>query len=102
MNRLTGLGVFVFIISLLIIIPGSSGGSCIVGDLDGNCTVNFDDLVLLAGQWLDNVSCSGDDCPDFDGSLFIDLEDFAMLASNWLESAGSPVVINEIHYHPDN
>ena len=103
MKKLTDLGVLIFVISLLIILPGSSGGSCIVGDLNGSCTVNFDDLILVAEEWLEDVSCGNDDdCPDFDGSDFIDLVDFAMLANNWLESAGSPVVINEIHYHADN
>lgn len=76
--------------------------SCIPGDLDGNCTVDFPDLVLFAQQWMQNLTCSGYDCPDFDESHFVDLEDLAVLASHWQQSGDIQIVINEIHYHPDN
>ena len=77
-------------------------GPCLLGDLDGNCKVNFIDLALFAGQWMQNVSCSAYDCPDFVQSQFVDLTDLAVLASNWQRSRPPLIVINEIHYHPDN
>ena len=76
--------------------------NCITGDLTGDCIVEYEDLVLFAGRWLDEVDCDGIDCPDFDGSDFVDMLDFAMLANNWLKRDYSWLVINEVHYNPDS
>lgn len=59
---------------------------CILGDLDRNCTVDFNDLALFTIQWLQDVNCSGCSCPDFDNSDFIDFVDFSILANNWMKS----------------
>ncbi len=71
------------------------------GDLDGNGTVEFADLVLFTQQWMQHIACSGYSCPDFDDSSFVDLDDFTVLAGHWQQSSDPLVVINEIHYHPD-
>jgi hypothetical protein len=75
--------------------------ACLPGDLDGNCTVNVADLVLFSQSWMDSITCSAFDCADFDESLFVDLADLAILARNWQQSRNPLIVINEIHYHPD-
>ena len=76
--------------------------SCLPGDLDGDCAVDFNDLVLLAKSWMEDTACIGFDCPDLDQNQRVDMADFAMLAENWQNGKLTPVVINEIHYHPDN
>jgi len=61
---------------------------CPPGDLDGNCIVEFDDLLIFVEQWLDPCGCPGhpEDCADLDEQDDgIDLDDYAVLAANWLE-----------------
>jgi hypothetical protein len=70
--------------------------TCIPGDLDGDCYVGINDLLLFADQWLEG---SGSDA-DFVGDDGVDATDFAVMAENWL-TARSRVIINEIHYNPD-
>ncbi|MHC4498816.1 MAG: lamin tail domain-containing protein, partial [Planctomycetota bacterium] len=67
---------------------------CPKGDLDGDCDVDFNDLRVFSGQWLDPPGCSDFNCADMDGNNGVDLRDFAMLAGSWEEGAW-PVVINE-------
>jgi hypothetical protein len=76
--------------------------SCIPGDLDGDCFVGIEDLLLFAAQWLDNTDCSAFDCPDLDQNQHVNLSDVSILASNWQQEHEPLVVINEIHYHSDN
>jgi len=76
--------------------------ACLPGDLDGNCLIDLNDLVVFAVQWMQSVNCSGYDCADFDKSRFVDLADFSTLAAGWQETATPLIVINEIHYHPDS
>jgi hypothetical protein len=77
-------------------------GPCLLGDMDGNCTVNFIDLALFSLQWMQNTSCNGLGCPDFDEDGDVDAEDLEILISNWQKTNNEVIVINEIHYHPDN
>lgn len=55
--------------------------AAILGDLDGNDSVNFADLGMLSSYWLtsDQTSCPG----DLNGDCKVDLADFALLAGNW-------------------
>lgn len=76
--------------------------ACLPADLDGNCTIDLNDLLLFAQQWLQTTECLGYDCPDLDQNQFVDLDDFASLAAGWQETARPMIVINEIHYHPDS
>jgi hypothetical protein len=59
--------------------------NCPVGDLDGNCKVDFEDVRILGGRWLDHPACQGFGCPDLDGVNGVDTADYALLAANWFE-----------------
>ncbi|MHC4619420.1 MAG: Calx-beta domain-containing protein, partial [Planctomycetota bacterium] len=68
---------------------------CPAGDLDGDCKVDFNDLKLFSGQWLNAPnSCSGFECADLDGVNGVDMRDLALLADNWRVKVW-PLVINE-------
>ncbi|MHC4707856.1 MAG: lamin tail domain-containing protein, partial [Planctomycetota bacterium] len=68
---------------------------CPDGDLNGDCDVDFNDVEIFAGQWLDPPeSCAGYMCANIDDLDGVDMRDFAVLANNWLEDAW-PIVINE-------
>jgi lamin tail-like protein/concanavalin A-like lectin/glucanase superfamily protein/CotH protein len=75
--------------------------SCLPGDLDGDCDVDNVDMYLFAQQWLHDVNCYGFDCPDFNEDGKVNLHDYFSLSENWLRSQNPQVIINEIHYHPD-
>ncbi len=76
--------------------------ACIPGDLDGDCFVGFEDLIVFAAQWLTNTDCIAFDCADLNQDQFVSLSDAAILASNWQKEHDPLIVINEIHYHSDN
>ena len=81
-----------FIVSIFQVL--TSAAICPQGDLTGDCTVSWLDLVDFAKQWLDLNECEDDSpCANFDGLNGIDFVDFAVLANHWLE--GMPLVINE-------
>jgi len=63
---------------------------CPIGDLTGDCFVDFGDLKIFANQWLQNPSGTA----NFNGINTADMLDFTLLASNW-KKAGFPLVINE-------
>ena len=60
---------------------------CPVGDMSGDCKVNLEDMLVFAGQWLDDSGCVGhpDDCADLIGDDGVDMADFAVLSQNWLQ-----------------
>jgi hypothetical protein len=62
--------------------------SAIVGDIDGNSTVNLDDIAILATNWLadDCVAQTWCDQADIDQYGNVDFVDFAMLAEHWTET----------------
>lgn len=74
------LGIFVF----------SSQGACPTGDLNGDCIVDIDDLVMFAGQWLGDPAIAA----DLVGNDGVDIADYSVLAENWL-AVGSPLIISE-------
>ncbi|MHC4498491.1 MAG: CotH kinase family protein, partial [Planctomycetota bacterium] len=84
-------------------------GECPDGDLDDDCDNDIDDLVIFAGQWLDNPPCVGisdpNACADLDEENDdVDGEDFAILAGDWQEEgvfAPTILVINEIMSNND-
>jgi len=87
---------------LILIVVGSLVGpvwaACPKGDLNGDCEVDFRDVQFLVGQWLFPPG-SAADIVDGNG---VTLADFAKVAENWLKVGTPPVVINEIHYEPEN
>lgn len=71
--------------------------ACPRADLDGDCAVGIQDLLLFAGQWLAGPGSAA----DFEGGDGVRTSDFAVMAQEWQTRAPSPIVINEIHYDPD-
>ena len=67
-----------------------------VGDLSGDCKVGWEDLRILAEQWL-NADCSAPDCEaDLDGVPGVNMFDFGVLADNWRKDYSEiTLVINE-------
>ena len=60
----------------------------IPGDITGNGRVDFEDLKVLADQWLQPPSIpSADIAPPPSGDNFVNFLDFAILAENWLQGA---------------
>ena len=68
---------------------------CPAGDLNGDCRVDFLDVQIFAGQWLE-PSGSGVETnyADLDGADGVNMSDLALLVRNWHE-VGIPLVINE-------
>jgi hypothetical protein len=64
-----------------------------VGDLNGDCAVDFNDIGIMAGHWLEN-HLSGDEPPvctsaiegDLDNDCIVDFIDLAIMAGHWLGS----------------
>ncbi|MDH4203529.1 MAG: lamin tail domain-containing protein [Phycisphaerae bacterium] len=54
----------------------------VIGDLNGDCQVDIDDLVLMASQWMQPGSIPA----NLDGEGDVDLHDFAILAGDWGKS----------------
>ena len=57
----------------------------LVGDVDGNGSVDIDDISQMASQWL---SVASTPCPDLDYSGLVDLFDFAQVSSDWQDISG--------------
>jgi len=66
-----------------------------LGDLNQNCNVSLQDLLLMAEQWLDVGTCSDPTCADLDENNSVNIADFAMLAYNWLTQCPVKIMINE-------
>ncbi|HML72963.1 MAG TPA: lamin tail domain-containing protein [Anaerohalosphaeraceae bacterium] len=64
---------------------------CPEGDLDGNCSVDFEDLRLFASSWLDDDIVPA----NLNKTGLVDIRDFAILGQNWGEY-GYKLVINEL------
>jgi hypothetical protein len=56
----------------------------LAGDLDNDGDVDYDDLGIMGGNWLDN-DCGSIPIGNLDSDCDVDFEDYAMLAGNWLE-----------------
>lgn len=72
-------------VDALRIVPKPGCPYVLEGDIDDNCKVDFFDLDLLAGEWL-NVCDSSTWCNncDINQSYMVDFADFATIAENWL------------------
>ena len=81
------LPVFLF---LTVLVTGSARAACPQGDLTGDCSVDFEDMLILAGHWL---GAEGDRA-DLDHRNGVEARDFALLAEKWRRK-GIPLVINE-------
>lgn len=57
----------------------------LVGDIDFDRNVDFDDLMILAEQWLDGP-CSGVICSNIYPGNDVNLKDFGLLTESWLSS----------------
>ena len=59
-------------------------------DLNHDCGIDWQDLRILVGQWLEHCDCLADpnDCADFDGANGVNMADFARLVANsWGKAA---------------
>ncbi len=54
-------------------------------DLSGNCVVDYADLDIMAGQWLQAIPPAGALSADLNADKKVDLKDYAKLADAWLE-----------------
>jgi hypothetical protein len=72
---------------------GSAGAQFYpVGDLNGDRNVNYEDLWILAGQWL-NPNCLSVGCDaDLDGNSKVNMTDLAMLAEHWRINRANAVI----------
>jgi len=100
-SNVAKISLFVLMSTMLLIGPASADNP--VGDVNSSGEVNIGDLEILAGQWLDDPGCVGhpDDCADLVGDDGVDMADFGVLSENWLGGDVPSVVINEIHYEPE-
>ncbi|MBN2132990.1 MAG: lamin tail domain-containing protein, partial [Sedimentisphaerales bacterium] len=64
--------------------------ACPAGDINGDCCVGWDDLALLADDWL----AAGPSVADLDDDGSVALRDLGILAFHW-QRCGVPLVINE-------
>jgi len=89
-KMLRAMGSLLVILILAVFPVGSVWAACPDGDLTGDCEVDFEDVRVLAEQWLSPPGSLA----DLDGLNGVEARDFALLAKNWCET-GIPLVINE-------
>ncbi|MCF7958804.1 MAG: lamin tail domain-containing protein, partial [Phycisphaerae bacterium] len=77
-------------LALMMCIIGTLPAETLVGDLDGNFSVDINDLLIFSNQWLGAPEGSA----NLNGVDGIDQADFALLAQNW-KQVRIPLFINE-------
>ena len=82
MFKLTGIWLLSLVL-IALLVASVAADPCPVGDLDGNCRVDWQDVLRFAWQWLDPAQCSGAGCADLIGDDGVNMADFALLAQNW-------------------
>jgi len=87
---LMSMRIFLFSLVLTAVLVGSVEADCPIGDLNGDCQVNFLDLHLLAEHWLGHLEIPA----DLNGDDMVNMADLALLADQWHQK-GIPLVINE-------
>ena len=65
--------------------------ACPDGDLDGDCIVTLDDLLILAEHWMD-PDCADPNCGNLDGIHGVTMTDFAIMAQGWQKKGSRPVI----------
>jgi len=65
---------------------------CPLGDLDGDCAVDWQDLLIFTKQWLDTGGCSDPNCADLYVDNIVNLLDFSLLAGNWDKSCATLLI----------
>ena len=74
---------------------GSVHAGCPAGDLNGDCRVDFLDVQIFSGQWLEPSGSSAEtNYADLDGVDGVNMSDLALFVRDW-HMAGIPLVINE-------
>jgi hypothetical protein len=87
---------------LSIFLVGSIHAGCPAGDLNGDCRIDFLDVQIFAGQWLEPSGSGAEtSIADLDGADGVNMSDLALLVRNW-HQAGIPLVINEFMASNDN
>jgi len=88
---------FLLLVLILIISQvGSARAGCPAGDLNGDCRIDFLDVQIFAGQWLEpSGSASESNIADLDDVDGVNMSDFVLLTRNW-HQVGIPLAINEL------
>ncbi len=89
----------IVIVLLFLVLPvcHNAVATCPTGDLNGDCLVTIDDLVIMAEHWLGAPGSPG----DITGNNGVNLADFSLLLAHWQQQGDRFITINEIHYNPD-
>ncbi len=69
------------VLALILSSVGAALADCPVGDLDGDCQVDLEDLQVFASQWLQPPGSPA----DLNGDDDVGVVDLALLAENWRE-----------------
>ena len=87
---------------LSVSLVGSVHAGCPADDLNSDCRIDFLDVQIFAGQWLEPSGNGAEtSIADLDGADGVNMSDFALLVSHWHE-VGIPLVINEFMASNDN
>jgi len=78
----------VLFVWVVVVTVCAASAKCPVGDLNTDCTVDVEDLKILAQQWLDPPVTAA----DLNWDDRVDLIDLTLLANNWLQTGVSPTV----------
>jgi len=80
---------------LSVSLAGSAYAGCPAGDLNGDCRIDFLDVQIFAGQWLEPSGSGAEtSIADLDGADGVNMSDLALLVRDW-HQVGIPLVINE-------
>jgi hypothetical protein len=88
-----GTGARLLLIAAVLLLNGIASAACPAGDIDGDCRVNFADILELSVQWL-NEGCTDSPCADLNADDSIDMLDYAAVSAHWMVE-GHWLVINE-------
>ncbi|MGD2095300.1 MAG: CotH kinase family protein, partial [Phycisphaerales bacterium] len=83
--------VLLFVLLLSQFLVCSVKADCPAGDINGDCKVSFQDIGILAEQWL----APPESPADLNGDDLVNMADLALLAGQWHQT-GIPVIINEL------